>query len=347
MPYQQIPRNRPIASLIKLYLDKKSGKVSDARKEIQKRFDYLDWKDQKRIILAFLQSGKSDREWAYGKIYRQWDDCYLEPLKALWERNHENVCAWSVIQHFPIEYVRENASQLEEVNGYYHLCQRLAEEPSYKINRSKLRDKEYLLVKLNTHREVTEDEAKDIFFRSLHDFCLTEPEWIFRVHRKSRGGAFSIEDIDFMNSLKYIFQFLGLDDVVRFVEDWNEHVMFTMYQGEELKNLGKEAISDDEYHVKRIAIGLKYIYLALDDKYKAPSDELPISKLNETVERIGKTQFWHKSGKPAPESDDFVNSPDAPKILEEMLSKNPAIGKLINSFSLAGQEEDRKEDLPF
>ena len=149
-----------------------------------------------------------------------------------------------------------------------------------------------------------------------------------------------------MNSLKYIFQLLGLDDVVRFIEEWNEHVMFTMYQGEELKNLGKEAISDNEYHEKRIAIGLKYIYLALDDKYKVPTDELPISKLNETVERIGKTQFWHKSGKPAPESNDFVNSPDAPKILEEMLSKNPAIGKLINSFTLAGQEE-RIEDLPF
>ena len=296
MPYQQIPRNRPIVSLVKLYLDKKSGKVSDARKEIQKRFDYLDWKDQKRIILAFLQSGKSDREWAYGKIYRQWDVCYLEPVKALWEKYHENVCAWSVIQHFPIDYVRENASQLEKVNGYYHLCQRLAEDAAYQIDRSKLHDKEYLLV--------------------------------------------------IMNSLKYIFQLLGLDDVVRFIEEWNEHVMFTMYQGEELKNLGKEAINDDEYHEKRIAIGLKYFYLALDDKYKAPTDELPISKLNETVERIGKTQFWHESGKPAPKSDEFVNSPDAPKILEDMLSKNPAIGKLINSFTLTGQEET-KEDLPF
>ena len=81
-----------------------------------------------------------------------------------------------------------------------------------------------------------------------------------------RGGAFSVEDIDFMNSLKYIFQLLGLDDAVRFIEEWNEHVMFTMYQGEELKNLGKEAINDDEYHEKRIAIGLKYFYLALDER---------------------------------------------------------------------------------
>ena len=120
-----------------------------------------------------------------------------------------------------------------------------------------------------------------------------------------------------------------------------------MYQGEELKSLGKEAISDDEYHEKRIAIGLKYLYFALDDKYKKPTDKLPIKKLNESVERIGKTQFWHKSGKTAPEADDYVNSPDAPKILEEMIANNPAVGKLVNSFTLAGQENKTTEDLPF
>ena len=347
MPYKKIPRNRPIASLIKLYLDKKSGKVYDARKEIQKRFDYLDWKDQKRIILAFLQSGKSDRVWAYGKIYRQWDDCYLEPLKALWERYHEDVCAWSVIQHFPIEYVRENASQLEEVNGYYHLCQRLAEDAEYQIDKSKLFDKEYLLVMLNTHREVKEDEAKDIFFRSLHYFCLYEPEWLFKDHYNNSGGAFSIEDIDFMSSLKYIFQLLGLDNLVRFIEEWNEHVMFTMLQGEELKELANETIRDDEFHVKRIAIGLKYYYLALDDKYKTPTDELPFRKQNDTFERMENTQIWHDFWKPAPEVGKFVNSPDALKKLEEMVAKNPSIGKLVNSFKLTGQEQDTKEELPF
>lgn len=58
MPYPQIPRNRPIATLIEWYCDKKSGKVTDARKEIQKRFNYQDWEDQERIVMAFLQSGE-------------------------------------------------------------------------------------------------------------------------------------------------------------------------------------------------------------------------------------------------------------------------------------------------
>lgn len=59
MPYRQQKRNKPIASLIKWYMDKKSRKVSESRKEIQKRFDYLDWKDQKRILFAFLKAGKA------------------------------------------------------------------------------------------------------------------------------------------------------------------------------------------------------------------------------------------------------------------------------------------------
>ena len=34
MPYRQQKRNKPIASLIKWYMDKKSRKVSESRKEI-------------------------------------------------------------------------------------------------------------------------------------------------------------------------------------------------------------------------------------------------------------------------------------------------------------------------
>ena len=47
-------RNTPVVTLIKNYINKKSGKVAESREEIQRRFDYLDWKEQKKIIRAFL-----------------------------------------------------------------------------------------------------------------------------------------------------------------------------------------------------------------------------------------------------------------------------------------------------
>lgn len=76
MKSNDIKRNTPIARLIKDYIDKKSGKVSESRKEIQWRFKYLDWKDQKKIILAFLNSGKTDRQWGYSMALDLWDKSF-------------------------------------------------------------------------------------------------------------------------------------------------------------------------------------------------------------------------------------------------------------------------------
>lgn len=86
-------RNSPIATLIKNYVNKNSGKVSVSREEIQRRFNWLDWKDQKRILTAFLDSGRSDREWAYGKVLDYWDESFMPKVKELWETYHEYKCS--------------------------------------------------------------------------------------------------------------------------------------------------------------------------------------------------------------------------------------------------------------
>jgi hypothetical protein len=78
MRYKRKKRNAPIATLIKNYINKKSGKVSESREEIKWRFNWLDWKDQKRILTAFLDSGRSDREWAYGKVFDYLDESFLQ-----------------------------------------------------------------------------------------------------------------------------------------------------------------------------------------------------------------------------------------------------------------------------
>lgn len=347
MPYKQIPKNRPIATLVKWYADKKSGKVSDARKEIQKRFDYLDWKDQKRILLLFLQAGKSDRIWAYSKIYRQWDDCFLESMKTLWEEHHEDMCAWSVIEHFPIEYVMANATQLEETNGYYHLCQRLASNPAYVIDRTKLHGKQYLLIMLNTHREVTEEEAKDILFNSLHTICLTEPEYLYRVHQKGHDSAFSIEDIDLMSDLMWLFHLLGLDHLRESIWHWNQDVMFAMYQSDEFKALKNEVIDDEEYNKKRLAIGLKYLYLALDKKYRCETDKPIIDQLFAKVERWSTKEVWHKPQEPIPSPMTEEQRRESVALLEQMKAENPAIANLINTMGLEEPNVLLSEELPF
>lgn len=68
MDYQKRKHNTPIATAIKNYLDKDGGKVTVSRNEIERRFNALDWRYQKQILFAFLQSGKTDRLWAYNRF---------------------------------------------------------------------------------------------------------------------------------------------------------------------------------------------------------------------------------------------------------------------------------------
>lgn len=96
---RNIPRNKPVATVIKNYVDKKSGKVSDSRKEIQRRFFVLDWKDQKKIQTAFLDSGILNRSWAYSRVLDLWDASFEQKIQALWEAYHEDKCARVIIRH--------------------------------------------------------------------------------------------------------------------------------------------------------------------------------------------------------------------------------------------------------
>ena len=297
--------------------------------------------------MAFLQSGKTDREWAYNKVYYQWDDSYLEQIRTLWELHHEYVCAWSVIEHFPIEYVKENAQILEEVNGYYHLCMRFSEDPSYAIDRSKLSDKEFLLVMLNAHREVDEEDARNIFFRSIHDYCLNNSELFTVVPHKSRRSAFSIEDIDHVNAILRIFYLLGLENLRVYIMDWNQNVMSTMYYCTEFKMLNETIIDDEEYDRRRMAIGLKYLYLALDDKYKLPTDYPQIERLFRMAETELPKEVWQKLQIPVslPMANEQIE--EAAFMLEQMKAQNPAISKLIGTMGLDTENDYDAEELPF
>ena len=172
MIYKIQKRNTPVTTLIKNYINKKSGKVSESRNEIQRRFEHLDWKDQKKILMAFLDSCKSDRQWAYSKLYHHWDKSFEAKVKDVWDRLHEPMCAWSIIRFFPISYVKENMASFTDERNFYFISLRLAEDPDYVIDRSKLRTVDYLAVLCNSGRTISEDEAIDMLFEIVHDLCI-------------------------------------------------------------------------------------------------------------------------------------------------------------------------------
>ena len=144
MEYKKRKHNTPIATVIKNYLDKKGGKVTVSRNEIDKRFYALDWRYQKQILFAFLQSGKSDRLWAYRRLYVCWDDCFIPILQKLWEQYHEIQLSWLVIDYFPTEYLKRNLEDLGKGRNYYFLFKRLHNESDFILDRTRLNETDLL-----------------------------------------------------------------------------------------------------------------------------------------------------------------------------------------------------------
>ena len=171
MEYKKRMHNRPISVAIKGYLDKSGGKVSASRKEIEWRFNALDWKYQKQILFAFLQSGMSDRKWAYKKLYAFWDDCFIPSLKEVWELHHDIELAWIIIQFFPSNYLKKNIKEFSKGRNYYFLYHRLREDPDFVLDKTKLNEADLLSVMIETGEIITDGDIRDMFYIIIYKLC--------------------------------------------------------------------------------------------------------------------------------------------------------------------------------
>ncbi len=343
MAYTIKKRNTPVATLIKNYLDKKSGKVSESREEIQKRFDYLDWKDQKRIALAFLESGKTDRQWAYSKVLDLWDKSFETKIRELWEQLHEDVCSWVVIRHFPISYLVQNINSFTEDRDYYFICLRLAENKDFVIDKEKLSLTDYLAVLYHTGRDISTEEAEDIPYQIVYDICVKgfkDYNELDRYTDTSKDSLISPINFRDVSLALYYLKKLGRRQEVWKFETWNTVVQENISHCPELKALLKIELHDWNYKAGKILIARKYAYLALDRKYKLPSDP--------DIESIMEPKEWFVE---RPENEREQKSPDPvktepvdPMVLQDMIDNNPALKKLVDDFSLDTNTDDA---LPF
>ena len=293
MKYQKRKRNTPIATLIRNYLNKKSGKVSESRDEIKWRFDYLDWKDQKKILIAFLDSCMSDREWAYPKLLDNWDKTFEPKVKELWEKYHEYKCSWSVIRYFPLEYIREHIDSFTDSRDYYFISLRLAMDKNYVIDRTKLSNTDYLALLYHSGRNISDDDARDTLFSIIHDCCL-EHSFITKLEHVGEGRYNNVvAPVNYRKVRLGIYYLLKLDkdNVVQEFDKWNEIVEDAIYNSQEFKNIDKnKKDSEYEYNHRRTEIANLYGFQALDDRYKQPSDPT-VEQMRQTMEL---SLYWSK-----------------------------------------------------
>lgn len=315
-------RNTPITTLIRNYVNKKSGKVADSRTEIQRRFDYLDWKDQKKIILAFLESGKSDRQWAYSKALDYWDKSFEPKVKELWERLHEEKCSWAVVRHFPLDYLSQNIDEFTGERDYFFLCLRLAADKNFVIDKDRLSLTDYLSLLYHSGRTMPDEEARDIPYRVVHKICVEGLPLYGRLDRYTDTGRDTIiSPVNFQDvSLAlYYLKKLNFTYVAQIFEEWNNEVQKAIFHSKEYERIAKADLDEFDFREARIKIARKYAYLALDDKYKQPSDP--------DIEMVLVPKRW------------FVEMP-IPAMLKEMIAKNPSFEKLLGDYAIDSSTDD-------
>ena len=275
MRYQKRKRNTPISTLIKNYVNKKSSRVSVSREEIKWRFDHLDWKDQKKILFAFMDSGISDREWAYSKMLDNWDDSFQPKVRELWETYHEYKCSWPIIRYFPLEYIKEHIEEFTDERDYYFICLRLAKDKDYVIDRTKLSDRDYLAVLWHTGRTISDAEARDTLFSIIHDCCFADT-FMPRLERVGEGRYDKVitpANYREVNLAIYYLLKLEKDNIVQQFEQWNELVEDAINDSPEFKSIDRnDFFLDYEYDRRRVEIAKLYAFQALDERYKLPSD---------------------------------------------------------------------------
>lgn len=270
-----ITRNNPIATVIKSYVNKKSGKVSVSRDEIKRRFFGLDWKDQKKIMAAFLEAGQADRLWAYSRLLDLWDDSFEQKVQKLWDTYHEEKCGWVIIRHFPMSYLKEHIDQFNEGRDYYFICRRLAQDSDFVIDKEKLSDTDYLMALSHADRHIDDEEAKDILYSIVKDICL---HWcaymeLARDYYPSRREVMVASDFANVSIALYYLEKMGNEETVSDFHKWENSVRNSVCQSDDYKAMENEVLSDYDYKNQMADIVQKYMYRALPENYKPMTDE--------------------------------------------------------------------------
>lgn len=301
-------RNTPISRLIRDYMNKESGRVSESKVEIKRRFEHLDWKDQKRIVSAFLDSCRSDREWMYVRLLDLWDDCFAPRIAELWEQYHEERCAWVVIRHLPEDYIISQIDCFSNDRDYYFVCRRLAHRSDFCIDRERLSLVDYLSVLVHAGRSFSKTMALDLLYELVNEECNNDFFYTNYWKPKDNSDVFHAMHIPNISKAIYYLKRVNFYDIVEEFERWNDWVVAKIQESPEYQEVKSEALSYDDYLYRLRSIGRYYLYQSLDSKYKTTS-------LYKNTESI--TTVEHRM--------DILNS---------MRKQNTSLDKLVEKLSL-------------
>lgn len=270
MLYRMERRNRPAATLVKEYCDKKSGKVSDARRELQRRFGGLDWNIQKKVLTAHLQACTSDRQWAYTQLLSLWDDSFTPLIDQLWQTYHEERCSWIIVNHFTEDYVKSHLEELSEGRNYFFICRRLGHDEHFPIDASRLQPMDCLSLMAHLGRSMTAEEALDMVFTIAKKECLNPRYYMLARQwpegRVTKPSPYHVRALD--RAHYYLREMGDSEDALQQFTDWCHRVAAAVQQDEEFIALLQQPLSDDRFNRQAYHLLLKHIADSLPEKIR-------------------------------------------------------------------------------
>ena len=167
-PKKAASHNEPIVTLLKLYLDKRSKRVVYARHQLKDRFSKQSYRDQNRILRAFLKGAASDREWACRILRDNWRKELTREIEEAWTESRKPMLAYVILRHLSNAFILREQERLAQAASYPHVCARVGNEPSFAMDESRLDVLDYLYVMAKLGRSVDSEEAE----RRLYSFLL-------------------------------------------------------------------------------------------------------------------------------------------------------------------------------
>ena len=338
-------RNESISTLLNIFNNKKSGRVCEVRRQIQKRYEYQSYQTQGKILKTFLNSTKADRKWAYKCLLKQWHNTLFNDVLELWEKFQETECADIVIKYFPENYLLEHQDDFRY--HYTDLCIRLINNPGFVMQKEYVNkftwggDIDVLYVNAMAKNTISGKEALKVLFQwilvtinSTKDKPFEEYSYVLDYNKKGQPLYFSTKYSHFVPDIIWCMRKLKLVDEIIYYLEWDNMVQ---------KKFAAK-ISEQNY-INEGTDHLAFLWRMQNVFYETVLEELPDEFRYLIDDSKNKTydNYWDVR---IPPMSDGTLTPQIAEInlqgsIEEFSKKNPAFLNLMETFSL----ED--ENLPF
>ena len=146
-------QNKPIEATMKELSSEGCKRKGLLREQLKTRYRLASENGKRKIVLFMLhQPTKKERQWAYSKISRHWEECYSEGVVQAFESG-DNDAATAILAHFPTEYIYRHRDRLASIKGLDWVYKRIGAEHPEEVRLDRLTPTEKLRTILSLRME--------------------------------------------------------------------------------------------------------------------------------------------------------------------------------------------------